>query len=178
MHYTDIDLSRTQSVGAKLLREYLDYAQNGQRALAKNQSSSIYEETESDFVLEVCEFLTENGFSVDTQVGSSSFKIDLAVKTPDSLDYALCIECDGKNYHQVKSTRDRDRLRQSVLEGMGWQFYRIWSTDWFRNKTLEQKRLLERVNLAVEKAKSLADKESKAQQNKQAPTPAPQKQDL
>ena len=178
MHYTDIDLSRTQSVGAKLLREYLDYAQNGQRALAKNQSSSIYEETESDFVLEVCEFLTENGFSVDTQVGSSSFKIDLAVKTPDSLDYALCIECDGKNYHQVKSTRDRDRLRQSVLEGMGWQFYRIWSTDWFRNKTLEQKRLLERVNLAVEKAKSLSDKESKPQQNKQAPTPAPQKQDL
>ena len=32
---------------------------------------------------------------------------------------------------------------------MGWKFYRIWSTDWFRNKSVEQLRLLEAAADAV-----------------------------
>jgi hypothetical protein len=28
------------------------------------------------------------------------------------------------------TVRDRDRLRQEILEGLGWRLYRIWSTDW------------------------------------------------
>ena len=43
------------------------------------------------------------------------------------------IECDGATYHSAKSARDRDRLRQEVLEGLGWRIRRIWSTDWFSN---------------------------------------------
>jgi len=43
------------------------------------------------------------------------------------------IECDGATYHSAKSARDRDRLRQTILERLGWQIRRIWSTDWFRN---------------------------------------------
>jgi len=31
-----------------------------------------------------------------------------------------------------RSARDRDRLRQQVLEDRGWQIHRIWSTDWFQ----------------------------------------------
>ena len=31
-----------------------------------------------------------------------------------------------------ESARDRDRLRQEVLE-IGWDLHRIWSTDWFRD---------------------------------------------
>ena len=46
----------------------------------------------------------------------------------------LCgVECDGATYHSAKSARDRDRLRQEVLERLGWDLYRIWSTDWFRD---------------------------------------------
>lgn len=36
-----------------------------------------------------------------------------------------------------------------ILEGMGWKFYRIWSTDWFRNKSVEQRRLLKAATDAV-----------------------------
>ena len=32
---------------------------------------------------------------------------------------------------------------------MGWKFYRIWSTDWFRNKPVEQRRLLAAATDAV-----------------------------
>ncbi len=152
MHYSDIDLSRTNSVGAKLLREYLDYAENGAIALNRALKVNPYEQFDSEFEMEVCEFLRGKGFSVDTQVGCSSFKIDLALKHPNSSDYILAIECDGATYHSSKNARDRDRLRQDVLERMGWRFYRIWSTDWFRNKRIEQERLLKVAKEAVDNA--------------------------
>lgn len=150
MHYTDIDLSKTQSVGAKLLREYLDYAENGEIALSRSVSVNSFDNYDSEFEMEVCEFLREKGFCVDTQVGCSSFKIDMALRRPDSSDYLLAIECDGATYHSSKSARDRDRLRQEILERMGWKFYRIWSTDWFRNKLVEKERLLEAAKAAID----------------------------
>lgn len=149
MHYTDIDLKRTSAEGAKLLREYLDYAENGSVALERAISVSPFEQFDSDFELEVCDYLRSKGFAVDTQVGCSGFRIDLGLKLPDSSDYVLAIECDGATYHSSKNARDRDRLRQEILERMGWKFYRIWSTDWFRNKSVEQLRLLEAAADAV-----------------------------
>ena len=148
MHYSDIDLSSSKSVGAKLLREYLDYAENGAIALDRSISVNRFEHFDSDFEVEVCDFLRENGYSVDTQVGCSSFKIDLAVKRPDTSDYVLAVECDGASYHSSKTARDRDRLRQDILERMGWNFYRVWSTDWFKNNQVEKERLLDAVKKA------------------------------
>lgn len=147
--YTDIDLKHTSAEGAKLLREYLDYAENGSVALERAISVSPFEQFDSDFELEVCDYLRSKGFAVDTQVGCSGFRIDLGLKLPDSSDYVLAIECDGATYHSSKNARDRDRLRQEILERMGWKFYRIWSTDWFRNKSVEQLRLLEAAADAV-----------------------------
>ena len=150
MRYTDIDLSRTKSVGARLLREYLDFAENGEVALERSSAVNPFAQIDAEFEKEVFEFLTENGFKVDMQVGCSAFKIALAVKHPKTQNYVLAIECDGYNYRSSKNTRDRDRLRQEILERMGWKFYRIWSTDWFRNKRVEKERLLERAKLAIE----------------------------
>lgn len=130
-------------------REYLDYAENGSVALKRTISVSPFEQFDSDFELEVCDYLRSKGFAVDTQVGCSGFRIDLGLKLPNSSDYVLAIECDGATYHSSKNARDRDRLRQEILERMGWKFYRIWSTDWFRNKSVEQLRLLEAAADAV-----------------------------
>lgn len=159
MHYIDIDLSRTSSEGARLLREYLDYAENGDIALERSLTVNPFDSYDSEFEMEVCDFLREKGFSVDTQVGCSSFRIDLALKNPNTSDYLLAIECDGATYHSSKSARDRDRLRQEILESMGWNFYRIWSTDWFRNKNIEKERLLSAAKKAVENAGVLEKKE-------------------
>lgn len=143
MHASDIDLTRTASEGARLLREYLDYAEHGAVALERDISVSAYDQFDSDFEMEVCDFLRSRGFSVDTQVGCSGFRIDLGIKRPDSSDYVLAVECDGATYHSSMNARDRDRLRQAILEDMGWKFYRIWSTDWFRHKDDAKMRLLE-----------------------------------
>ncbi len=152
MHAYDIDLARSQSEGVRLLREYLDYAENGSIALDRSLHVSAYDRFDFEFETEVCAYLREKGYEVDTQVGCSAFKIDMALKQPGSSRYLLAIECDGAAYHASKTARDRDRLRQSILETMGWQFYRIWSTDWFRNPRVEKERLLAAVQAAVDRA--------------------------
>lgn len=154
IHHTDIDLSRTSANGARLLKEYLDFAENGNIALERTVSVDPFEQFDSEFELEVCDFLREKGYTVDTQVGCSSFRIDLAVKKPDSSDYVIAIECDGATYHSSKNARDRDRLRQQILESMGWKFYRIWSTDWFKNGAIERDRLLTAVKKAFMEEKA------------------------
>ena len=149
MHSADIDLSRSQSRGVRLLKEYLDYAENGEIALQRALDLPKFDSYDSDFEMEVAEFLRSEGYTADTQVGCSGFRIDIGLRRPDSSDYVLAVECDGATYHSSRNARDRDRLRQEVLERMGWKFYRIWSTDWFRNKKTEKERLLEAVKLAL-----------------------------
>lgn len=146
---TDIDLGRTGAEGARLLREYLDYAENGQVALERSLNINPFEQFDSPFEEEVCDFLRSHGYEVDTQVGCSNFKIDIGLKRPGTSDYLLAIECDGATYHSSKNARDRDRLRQEILESMGWRFYRIWSTDWFKNTSVEKENLLKAVSSAL-----------------------------
>lgn len=157
--YSDIDLSRTSSQGVKLLREYIEYAENGRSVLERELAVNSNDWFDSDFENEVCLFLKKNGFDVDTRVGCSSFRIDFAVKQKDTSKYLFAIECDGENYHLAKTARDRDRLRQEILDRMGWQFYRVWSTDWFFNKKPEQERLLNFCNGVVNK--ELKEKEER-----------------
>ena len=156
MRSVDMDISGSKSEGVRLLREYLDYAENGRIALERTIDCTRAEEVDSDFEADVLEFLQRNGYAVDTQVGCSGYRIDLAVKYPDSSDYVLAIECDGASYHSSKTARDRDRLRQSVLENIGWKFYRIWSTDWFKSPADEKKRLLAAVENAFADAPRMA----------------------
>lgn len=149
IHHTDIDLGRTKAEGARLLKNYLDYAENGAVAIEREINVNSFEQFDSEFELEVCEFLRQNGYDVDTQVGCSNFKIDLGIKRHDTSDYVLAVECDGATYHSSKNARDRDRLRQQILENMGWKFYRIWSTDWFKNTSVEKERLLKAAKEAM-----------------------------
>lgn len=149
IHYTDIDLSRSKSEGVRLLRAYLDFAQNGEEALERSLTVATEDQFDSYFEQEVCDFLRDHGFTVDTQVGCSRYRIDLGLRKPDSSNYTLAIECDGATYHSSKNARDRDILRQRILENMGWKFYRIWSTDWYRNKAVEKERLLKTASEAV-----------------------------
>lgn len=157
MSYTDLNLANSTSQGAKLLKAYLDFAENGMPALERLEESSPYEGYNSELENEVADFLRENGYEVECQVGCSALKVDLALKKPDGGDYVLAIECDGRVYRSSRSTRDRDRLRQQVLERMGWKYYRVWSTDWFRNKDNEKRRLLEAVRQAFDEVVELSD---------------------
>jgi very-short-patch-repair endonuclease len=103
-------------------------------------------EPDSDFEIEVADRLRARSYIVDYQVGVSGYKIDLGVRHPDFPErYLAGIECDGAAYHSSKSARDRDRLREEVLNDKGWEIVRVWSTDWFDNSALQTDRLVEKL---------------------------------
>ena len=87
--------------------------------------------------------LDKNGYKTVPQVGVGGFRIDLGVKHNDyKYGFLAGIECDGATFHSSPQARDRDVLRQEILEGYGWKIYRIWSTDWFRNSDREMEKLI------------------------------------
>ena len=90
-------------------------------------------------------------------------RLDLGVRHPDwPYGYILGVECDGAPYHSSRSSRDRDRLRQEVLEGLGWRLHRIWSTDWFRNPRKEIEVLKEALDAALVHSKAKGTKHSES----------------
>lgn len=148
----DIDLSKTNSRGVKLLRYYLEYVQAGgnEKSLRAEVSVDPFAEFESPFEESVYNALTERGLTLQKQVGCSGFRIDLAVVDPKKPGrYLLGIECDGATYHSANTARDRDRLRQQVLEGLGWRILRIWSRDWVVNRPGQVLRVLDAVAKAA-----------------------------
>ena len=147
---TDIKSDRISALGPKLLREYIDFAINGENVLKSESDDSGDLWFDSPFEESVYDYLTSQGYRVATQVGCSGYRIDMAVYHPDyDGRFAIGIECDGAAYHSARTARERDRLRQTVLENMGWKIYRIWSTDWIKDTISEKKRLIDAVNNSI-----------------------------
>lgn len=141
------DIEPDVSGGAQLLRRYLDFAARGVDALESQRLATA--EPDTPFEEAVRCALLDRGLDVRSQVGCGPYRIDLAVVDPERPgQYLLGIECDGATYHSSQTARDRDRLREQVLENHGWRLVRIWSTDWWRNP----ERQVDRVMQAVEEA--------------------------
>ncbi|MFB3814040.1 MAG: DUF4011 domain-containing protein [Terriglobales bacterium] len=125
--------------GVGVLKRYLQYARDGIAVGATPTGA----ECESEFERWVLQVLQSHGYEAVPQVGVCGYRIDIAVRHPANPGVFLCgIECDGATYHSARSVRERDRLRQEILERYKWKLYRIWSTDWFRNPMLQTKQLL------------------------------------
>lgn len=143
----DIDIERAKGVGVHAFKLFLHYARTGRLSMSVPSGRPM----DSVFEEQVASALQARGYQVHPQVGIAGFFIDLAIADPELPGrYLLGIECDGRAYHSSRSARERDRLRQAVLEDHGWIIHRIWSTDWFQRPE-EQ---LQRVISAIENAKA------------------------
>ena len=110
---------------------------------------------DSPFEEDIAAAVRQYGLEAHYQVGVAGFFIDIGVVDPREPDqYLLGIECDGATYHTAKSARDRDKIRQQVLENLGWKIYRIWSTDWFKNEQTERRKLRDILTQAQAEANS------------------------
>ena len=148
IRHTDIRHDKARHRGPQVLKTFLRYAETGEMDVPVITGK----EPDSPFEEAVGNALRGYGYEVDYQVGSDGFLIDLAVRDPDSEGgYVLAIECDGARYHSSCSARERDRMRQTLLEGKGWTFHRIWSTDWFNNPETETKKAVEAIRRACAK---------------------------
>ncbi|OYZ14133.1 MAG: DNA helicase [Sphingomonadales bacterium 28-64-96] len=146
---SDIDVTRTSREGPKILKRFLDFAKTG----IIDDTFMTGNPADSDFELDVADVINGMGYLADPQVGSVGFKIDIGVRHPDQPGtYILAVECDGATYHSALWARERDRLRQDVLEHLGWRFHRIWSTDWFYSRQTQ----IQRLRQALEAARAAA----------------------
>ena len=145
----------SENKSVKDLRRYLDYAERGPEALALEPAGSLGD-VESPFEAEVLSEVRQMGYEADPQVGVTGYRIDIGVRHPERPGaYVLGIECDGASYHSSKVARDRDRLRQDVLEGLGWTIYRVWSTSWFTNRAAEVAKLRAALERALDASLSI-----------------------
>lgn len=162
---TDIDIDKTSSEGVKMLRSYIEFAKQGISAVENELSYDNSLHFDSPFEEAVYDFLISKGYNVITQVGCSGFRIDMAVKDPVlSGKFVLGIECDGATYHSSRTARERDRLRQDMLENMGWRIYRIWSTDWIKDPKSEEEKLIDVVEESLKRLQSKTDTQIKHSQ--------------
>lgn len=152
-----INLKRTKAKGVEALRDFLEFAQKGQL-----QSENIEENMEErqGIMEHICQTLNEHGYKYQSSVGHSKFKIDIAVMNPyNEEEYLLGIMSDGESYRQSSNTKDREVAQISVLKGLGWDIYRIWTMDWWDNKEKELKKLIECLDYKKEAAYDVCAKE-------------------
>jgi RecA/RadA recombinase len=161
MKPTDIQ-HENKAYGVSMLRAWLEFSKTGQ--ITEIQSAQAG--TDSPFEDHVIAQIQAAGYEAVPQVGASGYRIDIGVRHPDwPYGFILAVECDGATYHSSRSSRDRDRLRQQVLEGLGWRFYRIWSTDWFRDPRTQIERLRSALDTALKRA---IDEEAKREEQRAA----------
>ena len=146
---SDFDLNNLNTEGVRHLYHYLDYAERGKEALELQSVSDG--DVDSPFEEEVKNEIRALGYDAVSQVGCSGFRIDIGVIDPANPGcFMLGVECDGKAYHDSFTARERDRIRQEVLENLGWKIYRIWSPDWFFRRSEE----VEKLKSIIEKART------------------------
>ena len=147
--------------GVQNLHAFIRFAEEGPSSFGATagQQQGGYD---SPFEESVAKALAEKGLNVVPQVGCSRFRIDLGVTHPkDPTRYVLGVECDGATYHRSAVARDRDRLRQEVLEGLGWTIVRVWSTDWVRNPSHQIDRIMKAYQSQLNEAEGKALSETK-----------------
>ena len=164
----DIDLNRTSKEGPAILKKFLEYAKKGELTenyVSEGEEVSLFEEDVADAIHSL-------GYDVDHQVGTAGFRVDLGVKNPSNHHHhILAVECDGVTYHSALWARERDCTRQEILEGFGWHFHRIWSTDWYYQRGREVQRLQKALEHARNRDITRSLKGSNKEVSVKDPTP-------
>ena len=144
MKAEDIDLTRATGRGPAVFRAFLDYAQKGAPTIAAK--GSIVDDKFPDVVLAE---LQKRGYECQTHVGVAGVFIDLAVIDPtESGRYLVGVVCDGNAYKTSRTARDRDRLRDQVLQAQGWTLHHLWCWDWFQRPAEQLQKLVDAIEAA------------------------------
>jgi hypothetical protein len=143
---SDVLINESTGSGPRALREFLAFAQTGVLTERAEKLMDLCP-PESDFQRVVTEVLHTHGYETVLRVGVAGVGcyIDLGVRDPDRPgEFLAGIECDGESYYSMTFARDRDRIRQEVLEAIGWRdrLLRMWSPDWFNDSAAQTDRLL------------------------------------
>ena len=139
-----IDLRRSNAKGVAGLKYFLEFAENG--LLPDQQQDGGGSSNDHVMTEQIADAIRQEGFLATTNIGRSHFKIDIAVSTKEAPNkYILCIMCDGKNYYETKTTRDREIVQPSVLQMLRWNTMRVYSIDWYENRSRVVQQILDEI---------------------------------
>lgn len=168
-----IDLTRTSQRAIADLKHFIEFADRGPRALAEAVKGSLGG-ADSPFEEAVTWALQRRGWNVVPQVGVSKFRIDLGIVHPDRPgDFLIGVECDGATYHSAATARDRDKVRSSILESLGWKLARVWSTDWWIDKERATDKLHGLIQQRLEEDRLAVQERQETEAAAAAHNPAP-----
>ncbi len=99
---------------------------------------------ESQFERDVFKLIVARGYAVRPQVkvGRYNKKIDLVV---DGVTNRLAVECDGARWHGPEQW-EADNDRQRLLERIGWVFWRVRGSAFYRDSDKAMRPLWEKLN--------------------------------
>jgi very-short-patch-repair endonuclease len=143
----DLTVDDGASAGLQTLRSYLTYAAQSCKLQSRDDLGGA---VDTSFASAVRATLEHAGHTIEARVGVQGFFIDLGIKSKDGSRFVCGVECDGESYHDHRSARDRERLRQELLEAQGWNIVRVWSTDWYRSPQAARHRLLQQIAAHVD----------------------------
>lgn len=147
IHGAQIDAGKSAS--RRHFKRYLEYAESGPAIFTRGLEASVGE-PDSPFEESVLSVLKSWGVAAVPQVGVAGYRIDIGIPHPDKPGvFVLGVECDGAMYHSAKTARDRDRLREQVLRGLGWNLHRIWGTAWYRDRRAAEEQLRVAIDRAI-----------------------------
>ena len=140
----ELQVEGTKNAGPKIFKKYLQYVR-AVSAGKKKEISYILDsfkpvlenKTEiklNQFEGEIKSELEKLGYTVETNLGNTNYKLSLAVYDKKLDKYLLGIECDYAAYQSSDSVLERDVYRNKFLQSRGWKIMRVWSRDWWLNK--------------------------------------------
>jgi len=147
MRPTDVKVDAESDKSRRTFQKYLAFAETQQLQEGKAYTHEI----ESPFQQWAIDQINAMpGFEAEWEIGVAGYRIDIGVRHENLPGWIMAVETDGATYHSSRSARDRDYLRQKILEGHGWEFHRIWSTDWMTDPISVKVRLQEALKNRVE----------------------------
>lgn len=148
----DSRLGPNAAKGARGVFDFLSYARRGAVAISRQLDSK--KTVLDELVMQLAADLKKNGFETTYGIGTSSFKIDLAVKDPENpSQYLACIMSDGYVYKNTPGAQDRFIGQPGVLKGLGWKVLRFFAVDFWRDRERTVNRLVAELK-AIQNSRS------------------------
>src|SRR5262249_24461781 len=139
------DITNEYNDKANSLKNFLQYAEavskddaaQARRVLENLNPISRKEisprDTSDAVVDSLARALGQRGYQVDTNVGQSGFRCDLAVRGQAEDVYQLGILVDTKTHYANSNLLDRYLMQPSILRAFGWRFALVLTKDWYHN---------------------------------------------
>ena len=126
--------------GVRDLKDYLMFAGSPGETMPE---APVPEQERSFMALEIAKELEARGYVVQTNVGHSAFRVDLAVRKNSEKGWQLAVMLDGPEWKSQLTVTDRDGVPSLLRDGMQWPAVtRVWLPAWLRNRQEQLTRLI------------------------------------